>query len=284
MPIAPLNGVEIAYEVCGSGASLLLLHEYATDMQSWEAQVRFFSRHYQVIRFNNRGYPPSSVPTDPEAYRHEHLIGDIGRLLDHLGVSRAHFVGIATGGNLALNFALRHPDKVLGLVVVGAGAGTSDRENWLRAAKELADAISRRGVQAAVDAIAHAPQRQALRLKDPRGWQAFLQMIAQLDPVGAENLMRVTLPSRLPVTELGEALRSCPLPILVMMGDGDHPADAASRFIAQQAPFAGLAVLPNCGHTLNLEEPVLFNQLVADFLAAVTGGRWGRWQNPKGID
>ncbi len=282
MPTLAVNGVQIGYEVCGSGIPLVLLHEYATDMRAWEAQVRFFSRFYCVIRFNNRGYPPSTVPCEPEAYHHERLIEDLGGFLDALAVPKAFLVGIATGGNLALNFALRCPERVLGLVTVGPGAGTTDRENWLRAAVRLADAIKQRGVEAVVEAISAAPQRLALKRKDPNSWEAFLGMMRALDPVGAEHLMRVTLTSRAPVTDLGDAIAQCRLPILVMVGDGDTPAEQACRFIAAQAPHAGLVVLPNCGHTLNLEEPALFNQLVFDFLAAVHSGRWGTWKRDEG--
>ena len=277
MPTITVNEVDLFYEVTGQGTPLVLLHEYATDMRAWESQVRFFSRFYQVIRFNYRGYPPSTVPVDPEAYVHDRFIDDIDGLFSGLGIKQAHLVGIATGGNLALNFALRQPQKVLGLVVVGAGAGTSNRQAWLQAATDLADGIAARGVQAVMDSVSAAPQRVALKHKDPITWALFLKLMSELDPDGAEHVMRTTLTSRAPITDLDKALRDCQLPILVMIGDQDTPAEEACRFIAKQAPHAGLAVLPNCGHTLNLEEPAMFNQLVADFLVAVSAGRWGTW-------
>jgi pimeloyl-ACP methyl ester carboxylesterase len=66
------------------------------------------------------------------------------------------------------------------------------------------------------------------------------------------------------------------------MGDQDTPAHEAGRFIRDHAPHAGLAVLPMCGHTLNLEEPMLFNHLLEDFLSAVDAGRWGSWRSAAG--
>lgn len=282
MPTARLDGIELFYESCGTGTPLVFCHEYATDRRAWEAQVRHFSRRYRVVTFNYRGYPPSSVPTDDAAYAHDLLIGDLEGLFDALGIGRAHLVGLATGGNLALNFAIRRPERVLGLVPVGAGAGTSDRANWLAAAVALADRIVAEGSTAAVRAISQAPQRTIFAEKDPRGWQAFLAMIAQLDPVGAEKLMRVTLTGRLPVTALQAQIARLPMPVLVMMGDQDTPAHEAGRFIRDHAPHAGLAMLPMCGHTLNLEEPMLFNRLLEDFLSAVDAGRWGSWRAAAG--
>ena len=68
MPNARVNGVNLYYEKTGEGFPLVFSHEFAGDYRSWEAQVRFFSRRYQVITYNHRGYPPSEVPTNPEAY------------------------------------------------------------------------------------------------------------------------------------------------------------------------------------------------------------------------
>jgi len=96
-------------------------------------------------------------------------------------------------------------------------------------------------------------------------------------PIGCAHVMRNVLMKRKPVTELKEAIQQLPMPILVMVGDQDYPAAEASRFIRDHAQFAGLSVLAMCGHTLNSEEPVLFNLLVSDFLGAVDAGRWGTW-------
>lgn len=282
MPTVDVNGVRLHYEECGAGIPLVLCHEFATDHRAWEAQIRHFGQRYRVIAYNYRGYPPSSVPTHEAAYQHRLFVADLAGLLDRLGIDRAHVAGLATGGNLALNFAIEHPDRVIGLVVAGAGAGTSDRDNWLQGCLKLADDIALRGSEAAVAAIAKAPQRVIFAQKDPRGWREFVAMMQELSPIGAENLMRVTLTGRPPVTALKARLEALTMPILVMMGDQDYPAHEAGRFIRDHAPHAGLAVLPMCGHTMNSEEPMLFNLLVGDFLAAVDAGRWGTWRSPSG--
>ena len=68
MPKAMINGVNLYYEVTGEGFPLVWSHEFAGAYESWEPQVRFFSRQYRVVTYNDRGYPPSDVPEDPEAY------------------------------------------------------------------------------------------------------------------------------------------------------------------------------------------------------------------------
>jgi len=104
MPEAQINGVKLYYEVTGHGFPIVFSHEFAGDHRSWDAQVSFFSRRYQVVTYNARGYPLSEVPGDPEAYSQEMCVEDFRGLLRHLGVQQAHIVGLSMGGNVALNF------------------------------------------------------------------------------------------------------------------------------------------------------------------------------------
>ena len=112
MPMAPVNGIKLYYEVTGSGYPLLFSHEFAGDYRSWEPQVRYFSRHYQVITYNARGYPPSDVPERVEAYSQEQATDDMVGLMRHLGIAQAHLVGLSMGGSVALDFAVSFPTEL----------------------------------------------------------------------------------------------------------------------------------------------------------------------------
>jgi len=277
MPKVKVSDVELYYEETGSGFPVIFCHEFAGDYRSWEQQVRHFARRYRVITYNYRGYAPSDVPADPAAYSQEILISDMRELMKKLSIEQAHIIGIATGGNVALNFAIAHPDVTKSAIVAGAGAGTSSREKWLAAGRDMADSIAKTGAAAIVKSIEGAPQRQALRTKDPRAWDEFIGVIRDLSPAGAEMSMRNVLLTRKPVTDLTEGIAALPMPVLVMVGDQDTPAFEASLFVHRYAPHAGLAVFPFTGHTLPIEEPELFNSLADAFLAAVDSGRWGSW-------
>src|SRR5262249_24691033 len=143
MPKVKVNDLELYYEETGSGFPVIFCHEFAGDRRSWEPQVRHFARRYRVITYNYRGYAPSYGPADPAAYSQEILIADMRALMSALAIEQPHVVGIATGGNVALNFAIAHPDVTKSAIVAGAGAGTADRENWLAAGKAMADGIAR---------------------------------------------------------------------------------------------------------------------------------------------
>lgn len=205
MPYALANGVQLYYETVGAGLPLVFCHEYATDSRAWEAQLRYFGRRYRAIAYNARGYPPSTVPEDDYSWLHKNLVDDLAGLLDCLAIDKAHIVGQATGGNVALNFAIAYPRRVKSLIVVGAGAGTTDRERWLEGARKLADDIADRGLHRALCAIEQAPQRAIFVTKDPRGWRDFLSLMYALSPAGAEKMMRITLPDRSPITELAHS-------------------------------------------------------------------------------
>ena len=109
MPIFSSDGVDIHYQVSGEGYPLVWSHEFAGDITSWEPQVNFFSRRYQVITYCHRGYPPSGVPDDPEAYSQDHQVEDLYRLLQHLGINQAYIGGLSMGGTVTVGFAIAHP-------------------------------------------------------------------------------------------------------------------------------------------------------------------------------
>ena len=89
--IASATGpIDLYYEDTGQGFPLIWCHEYGGDYRSWEQQVRYFSRRYRVVTWNYRGYPPSEVPKDGNAYSIEILVEDLRGLMQHLGIRRAH--------------------------------------------------------------------------------------------------------------------------------------------------------------------------------------------------
>jgi len=114
MPSVSVNGIDLYYEEAGAGPPIIFSHEFAGSLESWEPQLRFFSRRYRVIAYNHRGYPPSTVPDDPAAYSEEQLVADLLGLLDTLQIDRSHIVGLSMGGAVALKFAIGHSDRCRG--------------------------------------------------------------------------------------------------------------------------------------------------------------------------
>jgi len=136
---ATVNGIELYYEIHGRGDWLVLAHEFSGAYTSWQPQVDALQGEHRILIYNNRGYPPSTVPTEPSAYSQEHSIEDLRQLLAHVGVERPVLVGFSMGGSLVLNFALAYPDRVRGLVLAGTGTGSIDKAQNARDFGPIAD-------------------------------------------------------------------------------------------------------------------------------------------------
>ena len=274
MPTAQINGVQLYYEVTGEGFPLVFNHEFAGDHRSWEQQVRFFSRRYQVITYSNRGYPPSQVPETPEAYSEGIVLEDLHQLLLHLGIERAHIVGLSMGANLTLNFGFHYPDMCASLVVAGCGAGSTDREQFEKDVLLVAQRLEKEGMKAVVDFYTNGPTRVQFRRKDPRGWLELREWMAEHSAIGSALTFRGIQLKRPTIYQLEPRLKGLQVPTLIMIGDEDEPCLDPAVFMKRHIPCSGLAVFPQSGHTLNLEEPDLFNRTIHDFLSMVEAKKW----------
>ena len=284
MPMASVKDIQLYYEITGSGYPLLLSHEFAGDCRSWEPQVRYFSRRYQVITYNARGYPPSDVPTDPTAYSQQQAVEDIVQLMRHLQLSQAHIVGLSMGGYAVLHFGLLYPALARSLVVAGCGYGSvsGERQKFQHDAAQVAEQLDRDGMRPMAEVYSKGPTRVQFEDKDPRGWREFADQLAEHSALGAALTMRGVQGERPSVYELEVQMRRLQVPTLIVTGDEDEPCLEPALFMKRTIPTAGLAVIPKSGHTINLEEPDAFNRAVSDFLTAVEAGKWGA-RNPASL-
>jgi pimeloyl-ACP methyl ester carboxylesterase len=277
MPTANVNGVEIYFEETGQGAPLVFSHEFGGDHRSWEPQARYFARRYRVVTYNHRGYPPSGVPKAASDYSQDLLVADLHGLVKHLGLGPIHLVGCSMGANAARDFALAHSGMVRSLILVGAGAGSVNREQFLEGQRATAAALDREGIGAVLRNLQTLPARASFKQKDPRGFAEFLRQAGEHDAQACAHLIREVMSKRKTVQEVEAGLRALRVPTLIMVGDQDAPCLEPSLMMRAMLPHAGLVVFPACGHTPNIEEPGLFNVHLAEFLAAVEGGRWAGW-------
>ena len=273
MAKAHVNGISLHFEITGQGFPLVLSHEFAGNSQSWEPQVKFFARRYQVITYDARGYPPSDVPEDPSAYSQESAVEDLYQLLLHLGIETAHVGGLSMGGGVALSFAIAHSTMVRALVVAGTGAGTTDRHQFEAQIGQVIRELEEEGIQAVAGSYAHGPTRLQFLRKDPLGWQQFRDQLASHSALGSALTLRGVQLRRPTIYALKEDLLRLAVPTLIIVGDEDEPCIDPSLFMKRNIPGSALVVLPRTGHTVNLEEPDMFNRAVLDFLTLVDAGR-----------
>jgi len=276
MAMAAVGGVKLYYEEVGRGTPLVFVHEFAGDAQSWQAQMRFFGRRYRAIAYNARGYPPSDVPEDPEAYSQQRAADDIKGVLDHLGIAKAHVCGLSMGGYATLHFGLSYPDRALSLVVAGAGYGSDDPERHRRDSESVIRRFETEGMAATGEDYSRGPTRVQYLEKDPAGWQDFHDRLCAGSAKGHALTMRGVQMRRPTIYSLADRMAKLEVPTLIVTGDEDEPCLEPGIFMKRTIPSSGLVVIPKSGHTINLEEPDLFNRVVLDFVTAVDAGRWTR--------
>ena len=265
--VAPANGIEIAYDEIGDpdGAPLLLMMGLATQLIAWDERFcgLLADRGYRVIRFDNRDVGHSTTIDAPmpsraamfagvgrPAYLLSDMAGDTVGLIDHLGIERAHVVGVSMGGMIAQTLAIEHPQRVLSLCSMLSTTGS----RWLRMPKWKAMAtflVRPPRTARSTSPRALAPSgRSALRPTRPTG--------AVPDHVRGRLRPRLQPGRRGPAAARDQLLRQprppprrLRMPATVIHGRDDPLVrPAAGRATARAIPGARLSEIPGMGHDL----------------------------------
>jgi pimeloyl-ACP methyl ester carboxylesterase len=271
MALVASGGVDLYVEETGAGYPIVFVHEFASDHREWEPQVRWFSRSYRCITYNARGYPPSSVPQDPEQYGWQFAVDDLLAVVDGLALPKAHLVGLSMGGYAVLQFALQHPERVSAVVAAGAGSGSgpAERDTWPTVAGAIAEAFRTRGMDAMADEIGNGATRIQLKRKSQRAWAEFMSHLREHSQLGMANTMARYQALRPSLYDFEDRFPALHVPVLLALGDEDGPCLETNLMLKRAIPGAGLWIHPHTGHAINLEEPAAFNAMVESFLADV---------------
>ena len=275
MPKAKVNGIELYYEEAGTGIPVVFVHEFAGDYRSWEGQMRYFSARYRSITFSARGYLPSDVPEDENAYGQDVQVDDLKGLLDALGIDKAHVVGLSMGSYTTLLFGLKYPERARSLTIAGSAYGSGgNRQEFHAMMGEISQRMLDGGIAAIAESYTLSAQRVQLQNKNPRGWEEFRRQFDEHSPLGSAYTLRRVQTQRPNVLDLGPQLEAMQVPSLILLGDEDDPGLEGSLFLKQRIPRCGMEMFPRCGHALNLEAPERFNRSVQDFITEVDAGHW----------
>ena len=284
MPTAKVKGVKLAYAVHGVGTPLVLAHGYTASKEMWDDQIGPFSERYRVVVYDVRGHGESDAPAAADAgYTLDTFVDDQKALIDHLGIERAYVGGLSMGGTMTLSFGIAYPEMAKGLIVAGAGTGSTDPQRMAREAEQFATKIEREGMEPWGAAYAEGPTRVQFRRKDRKGWEQFKRGVMGHSAAGSALTFRGVQGRRPSIYALEPALRRLQVPTLIVIGDEDDPCVEPGIFMKRTIGRSGLVVVPQTGHTVNLEEPDLFNRVVLDFMLAVEADRWGEREPTSGV-
>jgi len=246
----------------GSGSAVVFLHGVGGNRHNWIAQVEAFSPHFTAIAWDARGYGDSDDYAGP--LRFEDFSGDLLRVLDYFGASRAHLVGLSLGGRIALDFFGRHRQRVASLVLADTSGGMPvgpDREQRIEAflherRRPLLDGMTPSELAPRLARGLVSPEASPEVLSQVEASLAALRPEAYL-----KTLEEVTGYDAFPPFE------GIDVPCLVVVGERDTiaPPDFA-RWMASRIPGARFELIAGAGHLSNIEAPEAFNAAVLPFV------------------
>ena len=260
---AAVNGTKLYYEIRGQGHPLVLIHGGFMDRRMWDGQFELFAQKYKVIRYDVRGYEKSDKAVG--SYSH---VEDLRRLLDFLGVEKACVLGLSLGGQIAIDFALEHPDRVDSLILVGAamtGYPFKYNADFIAKYTAVTTAAKTAGLDEAVEKVLQLPffipakpdsefvnrMRPMIR-ENFRAWNSSEGQAVWPNPPAFKRIEKIAVPT------------------LIIVGDKDIPVILdVGEMLKTRIKGARKEIVRDAAHHVNMEQPAAFNRIVLDFLAGL---------------
>jgi 3-oxoadipate enol-lactonase len=266
MPIVNVNGINLYYEVTGTGYSVVLCHGYTGSHQDWMFQVPPLSQDHQVVVMDYRGHGSSEAPSPASAYSIPILAEDVNALLDHLAIAKCCLVGHSLGGFVALQLAVDQPSLVHSLVLVDTSSEWIEMPGYPELQIKLNQIARTEGMEAVFEYNAQRnPLSQKCFARYPRLREISKRRIVETSVSGYVYVARA-IGQWQPLTP---RLKGISAPTLVVVGEEDTPFLQPSEFLARSIPNSRLHVIPGATHSPQVETPDLFNQILLSFLAQV---------------
>lgn len=218
------------YTIQGTGTPLLLLHGNGEDSTYFQHQIPVFAEQYQVIAIDTRGHGAS--PRGDEPFTLDQFVKDLYRLTQELHLPPFHLLGFSDGANIAMLFALRHPEQILKLILNGGNRKPSGVK-WTVQLPILLGYL----LTACFQPISTDAKRN----------HELLRLMVKEPHISLESLETLTMP------------------VLVIAGTKDMIRDSHTREIAAHLPNSTLCILPG-DHFLAAKSPDAFNNTVLTFL------------------
>jgi len=259
--------VRLWVQVAGQGQPVVFLHGHSLDLTVFDAVVPpLLAAGFCSVRYDQRGHGRSSSP--PQGYRWQDHAHDLFGVVEKLQLGPVHLVGLSKGGGIALEAALRWPQLVRSLVLVGPLLPDYPLSpEFLSFFRAFARAIREKGVEEAVRSLWLPHPLLSSAWQKPQCGPQLEAMVCRF-PAGEYLASFRDDPQR--PWQVPEKLGSIAAPTLVVRGEGEMEEFCAmAQLVASRVPGARLAVVPNSGHLVPLEQPQAFARLLLEFLQSL---------------
>jgi aminoacrylate hydrolase len=260
MPIRELNGVSIHYVELGAGPPTLLLAGLGGKGSSWGSHQESFAESFRTIVPDHRGTGESSKP--PDGYTITQHAADMAALLRALRATPAHIVGVSTGGAIAMAMALDHPETVRSLTLVASWGRSDDYLKHLFAMRKQVLLGLDQSVSIALTLhLLHSPRYLH------ENWPQILETERRLSSASIDVAISASRIDMVMSHDVLDRLRNIRVPTMIMVGEDDvlTPPHLSSELLEHMSG-AEFHLIPQCGHSVHVEQPSLFMTHVTDFL------------------
>lgn len=256
MPFVDTDGERIAYVKEGTGPALAFVHSLGTGLYMYRDQIAALKDRYTCIAYDTRGHGDSTCRTGWTVAK---AASDLKAVLDACGISKTHLLGLSMGGPIALAFYDRYPQMVRSLIIADSfceqNAGGKDR------IKGMEDALAKQSMKDF--AVWYANDR--LLKSTPK--KARDELVAALGKIDKTHYMQTV--RSIFTEDLSGVLAKVSVPAYVILGDQDKSTPMPmSEKMAKGIKGATLEVIPDAGHLANIDNPAVFNRMIAKFLDA----------------
>lgn len=254
------------YEVKGEGTPVVFLHDGLLPSATWDGQFDVFARSFRAVRYDRRDYGRSEPPKGPYSD-----VEDLHTVLESLKIGRAVLVGCSSGGELAVDYALAHPDRVEALVLVGSVvSGLPYSEHFLRRSISSYRVLYlEKNVEKLIDHWVRDPY--LVDAANGKAKERLRELLtANREPLARDSPAGSRPPDRPAIGRLNEIR----VPTLIVVGASDIP-DVHAHTGALEAGISGArrVVVPGAGHLVQLEKPEILNREILGFLRPAESAR-----------
>jgi pimeloyl-ACP methyl ester carboxylesterase len=261
-----INDINMAYDDCGQGEAVLLIHGFPLNRQMWQPQLQpLAAAGYRVISPDLRGFGASDAPVD--GYSMDGFADDLIALLDALKVERAVVGGMSMGGYILMNLLERHPERVRAACFIATKSSADDEAGRARRSAMAAEA-ERLGANPIIKIFAEL-------LFAPDTLETQPELIARVTSWMRDTNPRALAGGLLAMRDRKDYTPLLPgfrLPALVLSGALDRAASpGAVELLTTGLPRCESRIIERAGHMLNMEQPEAFNAALLGFLNGLTG-------------
>lgn len=254
MPEFSSNGATLFYEVSGNGYPIIFSHGASWNHFQWKEQVNCFKDNYKVITWDVRGHGYSTLPEGP--VNSEDFSLDLIALMEHLNLKDAILCGLSMGGHISLQTAIRFPDRVKGLILIGTPCS-----NTFNLYEKIVVPINRFSNTRIPIKTSARLQAKYLSKITPSNFEYINDAFSM---ISIQNWKRLW--PAITRMESKDDLHKVICPTLILIGDQDNLTNYQQPYINKHINNSELKIIPNAQHGTNLDNPIAVNQEIEGFI------------------